>query len=181
MFDFSNPLFRDPNGSVYKIRISDSFLYEVQRAVSAALYKFVPDALSLEESPSNSNTSFPRQKGCLRQTVSYTHTHTHILTDGYIYTYRERKRERCSGCCGSLCTKSEALTVQAAEENQCFFWSVHFSCQVTASVLSYLRLPATVVKSHRQGLRWLQPPVPTRNKPAIHAFALQYHGLPWAC
>lgn len=93
MFDFSNPLFRDPSGSVYRIRISDSFLYEVQRAVSAAMYKFVRDALSLEESPSNSNTSFPRQKGCLRQTVSYTHTHTHILTERYIYVEREKERE----------------------------------------------------------------------------------------
>lgn len=119
MFDFSNPLFRDPKGSVYKICISDSFLYEVQRAVFTAVYKFVPDTLSLEESPSNLNTSFHRQKGCLRQTVSYTHTPPHILTDIYICIYRER--EMCSGCCGSLCTKSETLTVRAAEENQCFF------------------------------------------------------------
>lgn len=62
MFDFSNPFSRDPKGSVYKIYVSDSFLYEVQKAVSTAMYKFVPDALSLEESPSNSNTSFHRQK-----------------------------------------------------------------------------------------------------------------------
>lgn len=56
------------------------------------MYKFVPDALSLEESPSNSNTSFHRQKGCLRQTVSYTHTPTHILTDIYMCVYTERER-----------------------------------------------------------------------------------------
>lgn len=181
MFDFSNPLFRDPEGSVYKICISDPFLYEVQKAVSTAMYKFVPDALSLEESPSNSNTSFHRQKGCLRQAVSYTHTPTHILTDIYIYVYIQKKWEIRSGCCGSLCTKSETLTVPAAEENQCFFWSVHFSCQVTASVLSYLRLPATVVRYHRRRLRWLLPPVPTRNRPVIHAFALQHHNLSCTC
>lgn len=30
------------------------------------MYKCVPDVFSLEESSSNSNTSFHRQKGCLR-------------------------------------------------------------------------------------------------------------------
>lgn len=33
---------------------------------------------------------FTDKKGCLRQTVSYTHTPTHILTYVYIYTHRER-------------------------------------------------------------------------------------------
>lgn len=66
MFDFSNPLFRDPKGSVYKVCLSVSFLYEVQREISTSMYKCVPDVFSLEESSSNSNTSFHRQKGCLR-------------------------------------------------------------------------------------------------------------------
>lgn len=114
MFDFSNPLFRDPKGLVYKICVSDSFLYEIQRAVSTAMYKFVPDVLSLEESPPNSNTSFHRQKECLRQTVSYTHTPPPYL-QRYIYMYTHRERGVCSGCYGSLCTKSETLTVSSSK------------------------------------------------------------------
>lgn len=52
---------------------------------------------------------FTDKKGCLRQTVSYTHTPTHILT--YVYIYIHIEKEIYSGCCGSLCTKSETLTV----------------------------------------------------------------------
>lgn len=123
---------------------------------------------------------FTDKKGVLGRLFPI-HTPPHTYSQIYIYMCIYREREICSGCCGSLCTKSETLTVQAAEENQCFFWSVRFSCQVTASVLSYLRLPATVVKSHRRRMRWLLPPVPTRSRPVIHAFALQHHNLSCAC
>lgn len=89
---------------------------------------------------------FTDKKGFLRQTVSY-------IPPSQTYIWRER--EKCSVCCGSLCTKSEAWTVQEAEENHCSFWSIHFSCQITASVLSYLKILSTFVKAHRQ--RLIQP------------------------
>lgn len=123
---------------------------------------------------------FTDKKGVLGRLFPI-HTPTHTYLQIYICVYIHRESETCSGCCGSLCTKSETLTAQAAEENQCFFWSAHFSCQVTASVLSYLGLPATVVGSHRQRLRWVLPPVPTRCRTVIHAFALQHHNLSSAC
>lgn len=166
MFDFSNPLFREPKGSVYKICLSDSFLYEAQRAISTATCKCVPDVFSLEESSSHWNTSFHRQKGCLGLCFLDSPLHKCLCMCVYV------QRERCSGCCGSLCTKSETLTVKAAEGNQCFFWSVHLSCQVTASVLSCLRLPARVVRSQRD---WADSYLLFPPELGINAFVQQHH------
>lgn len=158
MFDFSNPLFRDPKGSVYKICLSDSFLYEVQRLIPTSIYKCVPDVFSLEESSSNSNTSFHRQKGCLRLCFLYRPLHTTVWVGVWVWCVCVQREMLCllweplhkiwNISCKSSRGKSMLLLISS------FVLPSNCSCPF---------LPQAALNSCQasEGLSWLLPPVPT--------------------
>lgn len=154
MFDFSNPLFRDPKGSVYKICLSDSFLYEAQRAISTATCKCVPDVFSLEESSSNWNTSFHRQKRCLG------------------LCFLDSPLHKC--VCVCVCTERKMLWLLWEPLHK--VWNINCKSSRGKSVLLLISsfvlpsncfcpfLPQAACNSCQvsEGLSWFLPSVPTR-------------------